>query len=170
MFVNPIDLKMNEPTQCDRYKQILVSIMSYKDNVDYAVTYEFSTEQLGTLVPEDIYNWVPTRCFRSDPGPNDNPTFCRSSSRIRSAMWLLYHRVMTTITSANKSRNIFQRCLLLYKFIVPQNNTKHLKYHCSHEEIDIIGINWPVHTRIHFILHCAEKEIFRRISCWMVWK
>ena len=80
MFVNPIDLKMNEPTQCDRYKQILVSIMSYKDNVDYAVTYEFSTEQLGTLVPEDIYNWVPTRCFRSDPGPNDNPTSGHSSS------------------------------------------------------------------------------------------
>ena len=80
MFVNPIDLKMNEPTQCDCYKQILVSIMSYKDNVDYAVTYEFSTEQLGTMVPDDIYNWVPTRCFRSDPGPNDNPTFGHSSS------------------------------------------------------------------------------------------
>ena len=48
MFVNPIDLKMNEPTQCDHYMQIVVSMMSYKDKVDYAVTYEFSPEQLGS--------------------------------------------------------------------------------------------------------------------------
>ena len=81
MFVNPIDLKMNEPTQCDRYKQILVSIMSYKDNVDYAVTYEFSTEQLGALVPEDINKWMARKVFgRPDPGPHDNPTFGRYSS------------------------------------------------------------------------------------------
>ncbi len=40
-----------EPTQIRRYKTSLVSLMSYKDNRDYAMDVEFSQEQLLEIRP-----------------------------------------------------------------------------------------------------------------------
>ena len=51
--------RVNEPQQVSAYRSILVvSMMSYKDGSTYENGYEFSDEQLGEIMPEDVYKWM----------------------------------------------------------------------------------------------------------------
>jgi hypothetical protein len=97
---------MNEPNQSDRYKLLLVAMMSYKDNVVYSNDYEFTQEQLGAIVPGDICKWMATKVYgRPDPGPNDNPTFGRSTS-------LAYYKKAISYFMPNKLEpwNVLANC------------------------------------------------------------
>lgn len=73
--------RVNEPQQVSAYRSILVSMMSYKDGTTYENGYEFSDEQLGEIMPEDVYKWMANKVYgRPDPGHDDNPTLGCSSS------------------------------------------------------------------------------------------
>ena len=50
--------RVNEPQQVSAYRSILVSMMFYKDGTTYENGYEFSDEQLGEIMPEDVYKWM----------------------------------------------------------------------------------------------------------------
>jgi len=56
--------------------------MSYRDKVCYPKKhYAFRPEMLVLVKPHDLYKWLAFKAYGTEvPGPNDNPTFGRSSS------------------------------------------------------------------------------------------
>jgi hypothetical protein len=55
--------------------------MSFVDGIAYQKDHEFSQEQLAALTPGIIERWMKQKAYGTpDPGPDAEPTFCRSSS------------------------------------------------------------------------------------------
>ena len=71
----------NEPTSLPRYRAVLNSFMSHKNNTNYPKNYEFSDQQLGSITPDDVYRYLCQKAYHKyDPGPSDNPIYARSSA------------------------------------------------------------------------------------------
>ena len=65
----------------EKYRPVLRKFMSFRDNVSYAKTHEFSREQLAAVTPSDICRWMKFRAYGTpDPSRDDNPRDCRSGS------------------------------------------------------------------------------------------
>jgi hypothetical protein len=70
--------------QEDAYHDYLTEFMSYHDKVAYPKKHHpFLVEVLVKVTPTDIIKWMAFKANRKkDPGPNDNPTFGRSTSLV----------------------------------------------------------------------------------------
>lgn len=67
----------------EEYKPYLCRLMAFIDEtgLDYPRTIEFSQEQLLDITPDDVARWMKKTAYGTPtPGPNDNPTNCRSSN------------------------------------------------------------------------------------------
>ena len=74
--------QMPTPTKEQRYKAILISLFSHKDEIQYAKDHEFTEAELTALVPGDICRFMKWKAY-GNPDANiemDNPTEGRSSA------------------------------------------------------------------------------------------
>ena len=72
---------LNASSQRLRYHAVLVEFMEYKNATTYAADKTFTSEELLTIVPQDIRKWMAFRVFgKEDPSDTDNPIHARSSS------------------------------------------------------------------------------------------
>lgn len=70
-------------TTAELYKRYLSAFMAWKDGLDqpYPVTVEFAEERLLSITPNDISRYFKVKAYgKEDPGPEDHPTECRSST------------------------------------------------------------------------------------------
>ena len=72
---------LNASSQRLRYHAVLVEFMEYKNATTYAADKTFTSEELLTIVPQDIRKWM-AFCLlgKEDPSDTDNPIYARSSS------------------------------------------------------------------------------------------
>jgi hypothetical protein len=71
----------HEPTTEEQYRPSLVSLMRFRDGINYAKDQQFSRAQLGSIQPEELVRWMKRQVYGNpDAGQNDNPTHGRSST------------------------------------------------------------------------------------------
>ena len=58
-----------------KYRAVLASFMSWKDNVTYVATHRFEDDQLLAITPEEVEKWFCLKVYGvEEPGPKDKPT------------------------------------------------------------------------------------------------
>lgn len=63
------------------YHRIMCRFMGFKDNTEYGDEKVFSVEEKLAIRPEHIVAWMNLLAYgTAEPGPEDNPTHCRSSN------------------------------------------------------------------------------------------
>ena len=67
-------------TLSDQYKPYLSNLMAYTNGRVYLLSYEFSQAELLSITADQVARWFRFKAYGTPtPGPDDNPTGCRSS-------------------------------------------------------------------------------------------
>jgi hypothetical protein len=85
LLSNISNIKMTRSRNtAELYKRYLCAFMAWKDGLveqPYPTSVEFTQEQLLSITPTDIKRYFQLKAYgMEEPGPNDNPTECRSST------------------------------------------------------------------------------------------
>jgi hypothetical protein len=63
-----------QPYLNGRYKKYLIEFLSFRDNVEYVQSTDFTPEHLRTITPEQVVRWLNKKIYETpDPSPYDEP-------------------------------------------------------------------------------------------------